>query len=757
MKRLHLLGGVIFIALTASCSSDPTAAKRKALAEGDQFVAQKRYTEAIVLYRKALQYDPRYAEAHAKLARAYDRAGDPFNAAQEFIRTADLMPGDADAQVHAGVFLLAGGAFEDAKDRALKALAVKPSHVEAQLLLAQSLAKMKDLNGAIDQVEKTLKADASEPLVLSTLADLRVAQGNPKAAEDAFKRAVAADPKSVPASLGLGQFYMAAGRAADAEQWLKTALTIEPGNTVANRTLAALYLRTNRPADAEGPLKAAAQGTSVAQPKLILADYYVAMNRNGDARSILMSLLDDPVARSDSRLRLSVLEWRENRKAEAHKRVDEVIATGSHLGEAKLLKGRYLAAEGHLTQARDLLQASVAANPEAPDSHYWLGTTYRSLGDRDSARKEFTEVLRHAPGEVGSTLQLAQLDLQDGKLESAETRVNEVIRTAPRNGVARLTRVDILLAAGRVDAALKDATFLATNLPKIPEPQLRLGRIYLKQGNYEAAERAFQQAIQISNGRGDAVGGLIDVLIARGKLPDAQRTAEEWLAKNPKEVTYLLAAARAYKAAHDDDKTELALKRALAVDPDNVDACVELTNLYIREQKLDNARNQLEAIVAKQPPAVWAQTVIAQIMHVQNQTGEARQRYERILQIDPRAAIAANNLAMMLAEQGESLDRALGLAQSAVQQQPENANFNDTLGAVYLKKGLASLAVPPLELSVRNDPKNPELQYHLGQAYAQVGRKVDARKALENALALSDRFDEAAAARQLLSGLGEKR
>ena len=559
------------------------------------------------------------------------------------------------------------------------------------------------------------------------------------------------------ASLGLGRFYLATGRASDAEEWLKRALAVEPGNALANRSLAALYIRTNRLADAEVPLKAAAQAAVGPDAKLILADYYAGANRNSDARGVLVSLLDDPLAQAESRLRLSVLEWREDHRSEAHKRVDEVIAKGGNIAEAKLLKGRYRLVEGQLAEARDLLKTSVDANPGLAVARYWLAMTYRALGDNESAHKEFTEVQRLAPGEIGSALQLAQLDMLEGKLESAESRVNEVVKADPRNGMARLARVDVLVAAGKLPVALEEANLIATVLPKLPEPQIQLGRIYLKQGNHDAAERAFRRAIELSTGRGDAVGGLVDTLIAAGRVSDAQRIAEEWLARNPKETAYVLAAARVYVAAKDTAKAEATLRSALDLDPGNVEACVELTNLYIREQRLDAARGPLEAIVAKQPKAIWAHTMIAQSLHLQNRTAEARQRYERILEIDPRAAIAANNLAMMLLQEGQRLDRALELAQTAKQQQPDNPNFNDTLGAIFLRKSLPALAVPPLESSVRADPSNPEFQYHLGQVYAQVGRQGDARAALQKALALSDRFDGAGDARQLLNGLAQNR
>ena len=79
--------------------------------------------------------------------------------------------------------------------------------------------------------------------------------------------------------------------------------------------------------------------------------------------------------------------------------------------------------------------------------------------------------------------------------------------------------------------------------------------------------------------------------------------------------------------------------------------------------------------------------------------------------------------------------------------------MDDTLGYVYLKKGLGSLAIPALEASTAKAPKNPVSLLHLGQAYAQNGDKAKARKALEAALAISGTFAGADEARKALGAL----
>jgi Tfp pilus assembly protein PilF len=138
---------------------------------------------------------------------------------------------------------------------------------------------------------------------------------------------------------------------------------------------------------------------------------------------------------------------------------------------------------------------------------------------------------------------------------------------------------------------------------------------------------------------------------------------------------------------------------------------------------------------------------------MQKKIGDAKSRYQRALAIDSRAAVAANNLAWLYADGSENLDIALQLAQAAMAQLPDNPDVNDTLGWVYYRKGMASLAVAPLEQSVRTNAGNPLYRFHLGLAYLAAGDKKRARTALEQALTLKPDFEGASEARKTLASL----
>jgi tetratricopeptide (TPR) repeat protein len=108
----------------------------------------------------------------------------------------------------------------------------------------------------------------------------------------------------------------------------------------------------------------------------------------------------------------------------------------------------------------------------------------------------------------------------------------------------------------------------------------------------------------------------------------------------------------------------------------------------------------------------------------------------------------------MYAEQNVNLDKALDLAQTAKQVEPNRAEIDDTLGWVYYKKGMATLAVAAFQQSVTKDPLNPGYHYHLGLAYVKAGDKTKAKEALQKAIAIKADFPGAADARTVLAGLG---
>ena len=147
--------------------------------------------------------------------------------------------------------------------------------------------------------------------------------------------------------------------------------------------------------------------------------------------------------------------------------------------------------------------------------------------------------------------------------------------------------------------------------------------------------------------------------------------------------------------------------------------------------------------------------MVAKILYAQGKPADSRARFEKILSIDPRAPIASNNLAYLDAEAGTNLDIALNRVQTAKAALPDDPDVNDTLGWIYVKRGLPALAVAPLEQAIQKDQSNALYHYHLGVALSKSGDASRARVELTRALQLAPAFEKAADAKDLLETLGK--
>ena len=174
----------------------------------------------------------------------------------------------------------------------------------------------------------------------------------------------------------------------------------------------------------------------------------------------------------------------------------------------------------------------------------------------------------------------------------------------------------------------------------------------------------------------------------------------------------------------------------MSVDPRFTPGYTMLAQLYMQQRRIDEARAEFEGMVKRDPSAVGARTMVGMLFEAQGRRDDARKSYEATVNGTGNAPVAANNLAFIYAEQGTNLDVALQLATSAKQRLPDDPSVDDTIGWIYYKKDLPSLAVGPLEDSLRKRPDAAEVLYHLGLTYAKLGDKAKAREALERALKL---------------------
>jgi tetratricopeptide (TPR) repeat protein len=446
-----------------------------------------------------------------------------------------------------------------------------------------------------------------------------------------------------------------------------------------------------------------------------------------------------------------MLAYERGRPTDAHKLVDDVLLKEPKNATAMLLKARFAMAERRLDDALKLLNETIAAEPAAAAAHYYAGTVYAQTNRPDEATASFTEALKLNPRITAAQLQLAQINLARGRLGDSEALARQVLSSEPADPLSRLVLVDTLFAKGDLANAERELKPLETNFPKAAAVHVRRGRLAARDGNTDRARRSFSHAFELDPTSVDALSGLVATDIAANRMNDAKARVEKQLAAAPRNARLLLLAGSLYLAGRDFGKAEEVVLRAMEVDPSRLAAYDILGQIYMAQGRLDDARARFEHLERQERLATASGTVVAMILQAQNRTDEARRRYEAIVERDPKAAAAANNLAWLYAEAGGDLDRALQLANSARQVDPEEPQIADTIGWIYYKKQLPTLAIPEFETAIRLAPSNAVFHHHLGLAYLASGETAKGAASLRRALSIQSNFAGADEARQLLA------
>jgi Tfp pilus assembly protein PilF len=753
LRRLDTCFVAVAIAVMAvGCSTDPAVQKQKYLDSGNRFFEEGDYSSAIIEYRNAIDIDAQFGEARKKLALAYARTGDAAGALGQYVRAADLLPEDVAVQMAAGTLLLAAGKPEDAIARADAVLKVQPDNVQAHVLRGNALAGLSSFEEAFKSIDEAVRLDPNRAATYTSLGFLQLTQGRRQLAESSFKRAVELSPTEIGAWLALGNFYWATNRRQAAEQSFLTALKIDPANYEANRFMASFVFTNNRPAEAERYLLQIAKSSASPAGALALVDYYLITRRPKDALATLEKI---PNARSipGVTLRLARAHVAAGDSAAARTLVDEMLKSNGNDAQAHLMKGQLLLSEGKREEAFAEVRAAAAADPSLPDAQFALGRMYAARGDNAAAESAFREVLRLNPRAGGAQAELARLQSIAGKSGDSIRTAEQATTFEPTNLTARLTLVRSLIAASgatQLARAERELKALETQYPQVAAVHVQAGSLALVKNDVASAHAHFEQAQKLDPNSSEPVAGLIALAFKRKDNAGAKALIEQRLKEGSTAALQVLAA-RTYIVLKDPGSAEKALRAAIAEDPSHLEAYGMLGQLHLSQEKLDEARKEFEALATRQEKPVGPLTMSGVILQTQGRLDEAKRKYEDALGIDSRATVAANNLAWILAESGEDLNRALELAKSATASSPDAPELMDTLGWVYYKKDQPELAIPIFRRAVAKAADNPNFRYHLGLALLKTGDVTNGRPELQRALTLGASQATATEIRRLLA------
>jgi tetratricopeptide (TPR) repeat protein len=154
-----------------------------------------------------------------------------------------------------------------------------------------------------------------------------------------------------------------------------------------------------------------------------------------------------------------------------------------------------------------------------------------------------------------------------------------------------------------------------------------------------------------------------------------------------------------------------------------------------RTGRFGEAITRLERASASQPDSEDALYDLAICQEELGRYEEARATLERLVELRPREANYLNFFGYLLAEQGWELERAESMILTALEAEPENPFYLDSLGWVYYQSGRFEEAYDTLILAMEGLGEDPVILEHVGDTLRALGQEAEAldmyRRALE--------------------------
>ncbi|HEV8589388.1 MAG TPA: tetratricopeptide repeat protein [Pyrinomonadaceae bacterium] len=776
-------------ALTFSACTTPEKAKAQHVARGQELLKDKKFQEAALEFRSALQIDEKLADAHWGLANAYEGLQRYQEAFDEMRQTAALDANHLDVRVKLGNYYLVGSkqspaALGEAERLAKEVLEKDPNHIEGHILMGSVLFAQDKKQEAFAELNHAVELNPKRVESYLSLARFYLLTNDIATAEATYQRAISVSGGAAMAHYEYGKFLVSAQRFDAAEAEFQKAVQAEPNNREAQFILASFYLVNKQFDKAEVAYKALAElDKDKPEGRSVLGDFYSSVGRLDEAIAIYKEVIAKSPDYTQAHYRLAEIMLNRGDLAGAKNEVESVLKTDAKDRQALILRARIGMQAGQpndLKAAVEDLREVLRQEPNSRAGLFFMAEANFRLGQIEQARVFAGDLSRNYPDYLPAKLMEVQINLASGNAKSAMQLAaqlqDRLTKAAPdRDNSPQMLaelKAKTLIAHGSAALQLRDTKtarqdFLAAHdvAPSSADIYVDLAMVSLAEGKTDEAIGFFDSALAVDGANFNALRGLTHIYAAQKRTDLAHARIDQAIAAQPNNASLHFLKGRVYGFEMNAQGAEAEFRKSLEIDANYLASYSALAALFVNTNQQQRAIEEYRRIVERQPdnPAIY--TLIGMLEMNQQNIDAAIENYRKALAIDQNSIFAANNLAWLYALYGKgNLDEAVRLAQSAVQANPEVSSFVDTLGWVYYKKGLYGAATEQLKKAVsvdeiaarrNNGTPSPTYHYHLGAALAAKGEKAAARREIENALRLSEKapFPEADEARKALATL----
>lgn len=260
-----------------------------------------------------------------------------------------------------------------------------------------------------------------------------------------------------------------------------------------------------------------------------------------------------------------------------------------------------------------------------------------------------------------------------------------------------------LLAALATLAALLPGCRRAAPVAPAEKLELAANGFYAA-GEYEQAEAGYRKALELESQRPRLQNNLGNSLVRQGKSGAAQA----------------------------------AYRKALELDPEYLFAMNNLVLALYRGGERDLARQFLSKAQMSWPRVSFFYSTDGYLRYLEGDHPGALAAFQEAIRLNPDSAAALNNTGALLLESPARDVDPLPFLMRAIEKNPENVLYRDTLGWYYFKKGMFAEATIEIGKAFLYDPKNLEVRVHFATVLEWIGKEQEALEQWTKVLELAD-------------------
>lgn len=552
-------------------------------------------------------------------------------------------------------------------------------------------------------------ASTAPPTATSPLPERRATVDVPDAPPDL--------PENVPTAVMLGAALLESGNVRSALAYYRFAWDSTPEDAEIGRRFVEVALRAGRADEALEALDVlVAREPDAADLALQRAELLALTGQADQALTAIDAfLVDHPDDDYAQQLRIDLLQDTGN-TIEALRAVDARIEADPDQALWRVRRGDLLMELGRPGQAEQAWREALTLDGASVDALDRFAELLQSQGRHDELVEVLEDLAARGALGVAQQLRLADLLLAQGDREGAV----EVLLPLTERGALDLRErrivADLLASLDRHEDALAVLQGAIDDGEDVPSEIVRsMGELKMELEDYDAAVELLARAVELDPddggahvslllSMGQAEPGLFDGTASaelRRRYERSLDRAERAIDEDSVRQNFLLGAL--LRRADHPERAQPFLERAATLHPDNEQILYDLAIVQENNRDYDGARTTLEALLALTPDDA----------HLKNFYG------------------------YLLADQGWELDRALTLITEALEVEPENGAYIDSMGWVLFRLERYEEALDHLIDAVNTLGDDPIVLEHLAECLAALGRHEEALTTFQRARALA--------------------